>query len=109
MARIRTIKPEFWVDDVIVELTYEARLLFIGLWNFADDEGYIEDKPKRIKMQIFPAESGGVEDSLSALVLRGRLHEYTSEPVRTWQFREAWAIRCVESVKEVDGEAVLRG
>ncbi len=93
MARIRTIKPEFWVDDVMVELTHEARLLFIGLWNFADDEGYIEDKPKRIKMQIFPAESGGVEDSLSALVLSGRLHEYTSEQgallkVANWELHQ---------------------
>ena len=39
MARIRTIKPEFWIDDVIVELPFETRLLFIGIWNFADDAG----------------------------------------------------------------------
>ena len=79
MARIRTIKPEFWVDDVMVELPFEARLLFIGLWNFVDDEGYIEDKPKRIKMQIFPADDVLIEDSLNALCDSGRLHAFDSD------------------------------
>lgn len=79
MARIRTIKPEFWVDDVMVELPFETRLLFIGLWNFADDEGFIEDKPKRLKMQIFPADDVLIEDSLSALVQSGRLHAFDSD------------------------------
>ena len=40
MARIRTIKPEFWTDEKVVTLPFEARLLFIGMWNFCDDEGY---------------------------------------------------------------------
>jgi hypothetical protein len=56
MARIRTIKPDFWTDEKIVELSPWARLLFIGLWNFVDDDGRIEYSPKRIKMQIFPAD-----------------------------------------------------
>lgn len=56
MARIRTIKPEFWTDEKIVELSFPARLLFIGLWNFADDEGRLVYSPKRLKMQIFPAD-----------------------------------------------------
>ena len=79
LARIRTIKPEFWVDDVMVELPLETRLLFVGLWNFVDDEGFIEDKPKRIKMQIFPADDVLIEDSLSALVDSGRLHAFDSD------------------------------
>lgn len=56
MPRIRTIKPEFWTDDKIVELSPWARLLYIGLWNFADDNGVLEHKPKQIKMRIFPAD-----------------------------------------------------
>lgn len=79
MARIRTIKPEFWVDDVMVELSFAERLLFIGLWNFADDDGYIENKPKRIKMQIFPADNILIEDSLSALVNAGRVEIVQSD------------------------------
>lgn len=57
MARIRSIKPDFWTDEKIVELSAFARLLFIGLWNFADDDGRIAYSPKKIKMQIFPADS----------------------------------------------------
>jgi 5-methylcytosine-specific restriction endonuclease McrA len=56
MARIRTIKPEFWTDSRIVQLPFEARLLFIGLWNFADDEGYLPYDAEQIKLQILPAD-----------------------------------------------------
>ncbi len=56
MARIRTIKPEFWTDEKIVELSFPARLLCVGLWNFADDDGRLVYSPKRLKMQIFPAD-----------------------------------------------------
>lgn len=80
MARIRTIKPEFWVDDALVELPMSTRLLFIGLWNFADDEGYFEHKPRRIKMQIFPADDyGSVPVALRELIACGRLTEMDSD------------------------------
>ena len=32
MPRIRTIKPEFWEDDVIGRLSRDDRLLFIATW-----------------------------------------------------------------------------
>ncbi len=56
MARIRSVKPEFWTDEKVVELSPFARLLFIGLWNFADDDGRMVYSPKRIKMQVLPAD-----------------------------------------------------
>jgi hypothetical protein len=61
MARIRTIKPEFWTDEKVVELSAFARLLFIGLWNFCDDEGRVVYSPRRLKMQIFPSDSLDIE------------------------------------------------
>lgn len=57
MARIRTIKPDFWTDEKVVEISAFARLLFIGLWNFADDEGRLVYSEKKIKMQIFPSDN----------------------------------------------------
>jgi len=54
MARIRTIKPEFWSDEKLSECSLSARLLFIGLISFADDEGRLEYSPQRIRMQVFP-------------------------------------------------------
>lgn len=35
MARIRTVKPEFWTDRRMVKLSPLARLLYISSWNFA--------------------------------------------------------------------------
>ncbi|RJQ39527.1 MAG: hypothetical protein C4555_03200 [Dehalococcoidia bacterium] len=60
MARIRSIKPDFWTDEKIVELSPLARLLFIGMWNFVDDYGRAEYSPKRLKMQILPADTADI-------------------------------------------------
>lgn len=54
MARIRTIKPQFWDDLKIGRLSRDARLLYIGLWNFADDLGVVIADPVWLKSKIFP-------------------------------------------------------
>ena len=46
MARIRTIKLEFWEDEKLAKLPVHARLLFIGTWNFADDNGALLANPR---------------------------------------------------------------
>lgn len=60
MARIRTIKPEFWEDEKLAELPVHARLLFIGTWNFADDNGALLANPVLMKSHIFPYEDIGI-------------------------------------------------
>ena len=67
MARIRTIKPDFWSDEKIVELTPWARLLFIALWNFSDDEGRMPLSHKKIKMLVFPGDDVDVPSCLEEL------------------------------------------
>jgi uncharacterized phage protein (TIGR02220 family) len=67
MARIRTIKPEFWTDTKIVNLPFEVRLFFIGLWNFCDDEGFLEFEPLRLKMLIFPNDNLEIEELITLL------------------------------------------
>jgi hypothetical protein len=50
MARSRTLKAEFWIDEVIVELSFPARLFYQGCWNFAIcDHGHLDDSPKSLK------------------------------------------------------------
>jgi hypothetical protein len=39
MARIRTIKPEFWDSPSTARASLRARLFFIAMWNWADDWG----------------------------------------------------------------------
>jgi len=67
MARIRYLKPEFFEDEDIAELSYEHRLLFQGLWNLADKEGKLEDRPKKIQIKIFPYDKVDIHKGLSAL------------------------------------------
>lgn len=67
MARIRTVKPEFWSSEQVVSCSIPARLLFIGLWNFCDDSGVHEAKPRRIKMEIFPDDDLS-PDEIQALI-----------------------------------------
>ncbi len=67
MARARNIKPGFFVNEDLVELPFSTRLLFIGLWTIADREGRLDDRPRKIKMSIFPADDVDVEQGLSEL------------------------------------------
>ena len=54
MARIRTIKPSFWSDPDVVLLSFEARLLLVGLISFADDDGRFVANPTAIAGYVFP-------------------------------------------------------
>lgn len=62
MARIRSIKPEFWSSAQVMECSPTARLLFIGLWNFCDDHGRHPTNAKTIKALVFPADNYATED-----------------------------------------------
>jgi hypothetical protein len=79
MARIRTIKPEFWTSEQIVECSMSARLLFIGLWNFCDDNGIHPYTLKTIKMEIFPGDEiklNTIENWMNELEKNGLIKTY---------------------------------
>lgn len=67
MARIRSIKPEFWTSPQIVACSLPARLAFIGLLNFCDDNGIHPASASRLRMQVFPEDDIG-DDAIRALV-----------------------------------------
>jgi len=68
-GRYRMIKPDFWEDEKIAQLSDKAKLLFIALWNFADDEGLLENNTKWIKIKCFPYEKNiKIEKYLSELL-----------------------------------------
>ena len=74
MARIRTIKPEFWTDGDVMDLSPYARLLFIGSWNFAMcDFGHLQDDPRRLKMQVLPADDVDGAELVDEIVTKGRM------------------------------------
>lgn len=82
MARARNIKPGFFKNEVLAELPFEARLLFIGLWTLADREGRLEDRPKRIKAELFPFDGFDVDSMLSRLQSDQFLTRYTVDGAR---------------------------
>ena len=68
MPRKRMIKPEFWTDEKVIELPIPGRLLFIGLLNFADDEGIFRNSPKSIKCEVFPADTSPSPDDIKEYI-----------------------------------------
>ena len=76
MPRSRNIKPGFFRNADLVELPVEARLLFVGLWTLADREGRLEDRPKQIKMEIFPADCFDCDALLTSLASTGMIERY---------------------------------
>jgi hypothetical protein len=73
MAKIRGVKPDYWTDEDIVDLSIPARLLYVGLWNYACDNGHLQDKPKQIKMRIFPGDDINCAELLRELAASGRI------------------------------------
>jgi hypothetical protein len=54
MARIRSVKPEFFTSETVAQLTVHARLTFIGLWTHVDDAGRALDNPRLLKAAVWP-------------------------------------------------------
>lgn len=87
MARIRSIKPEFWSDYRLArELTRDQRLFYVALWNEADDEGRFSAHPRRLLGACFPYDEdispADIRAWLTRLAETGRvrLYEVDGEP-----------------------------
>ena len=74
--RSRNIKPGFFKNEDLVELDPIVRLLFVGLWCLADRRGVLEDRPRRIKMEIFPGDNTDVVLGLDQLEAAGLIQRY---------------------------------
>ena len=66
--RARNIKPDFFLNEELSEIDFGTRLLFIGLWCYADCEGRFELKYKKIKAAIFPYDNFDVKDGICKLM-----------------------------------------
>jgi len=88
MARIRTVKPEFWASEQIANCSRDTRLLFIGMWTFCDDSGIHPASSKRLKMQVFPADHIPDEQMkawIAELLEQKLIEEYTVNGQVFWQ------------------------
>jgi 5-methylcytosine-specific restriction endonuclease McrA len=93
MARIRTIKPEFWTSEQIVKCSRDSRLLFVGMWNFCDDAGIHPASLMRLKMEVFPGDTVDTSELggwIEELIQHELLNEYEVDGKCFWQIT-GWA------------------
>jgi hypothetical protein len=76
MARIRTIKPEFFTSEDIVQLSPLARLLYIALWCEADKEGRLVWKPLTFKLRYFPGDACDIKALCDEITAAGMVRLY---------------------------------
>jgi len=92
MPRIRTIKPGFFRSDDVTPLSYRARLTWIGLWTYVDDEGRGRDDARIIKGDLWTLEDdvswADVEADLVELARNDRIVRYTVDGKRYLAIRK---------------------
>lgn len=80
MARARNIKPGFFKNEILGVADPLYSLLFEGLWVLADRAGRLEDRPLRIKGEVFPYRDGlNVDAMLNWLESNGFIRRYTAQ------------------------------
>lgn len=81
MARIRTVKPEFFKHDILYDLEKSTklpiRLAFAGLWTVCDREGRFEWRPRMLKTDVLPHDDIDFSRVLDALATRGFVVKYS--------------------------------
>ena len=79
MARIRTIKPEFFTSESILELEPIARLFFISLWCESDRDGKLAWKPRTLKYRYLPADDIDINCIAEQLIEQDLISVYEVE------------------------------
>ena len=51
------MKPAFWSDATVAELSERTRLFYIGLWMIADDAGWLRWNPSEVARDLYGYES----------------------------------------------------
>jgi len=103
VARIRTVKPEFWSDGDMLAMSDSCALFFIGLWNYVDDEG-----KHPVNYRQLAAELGGrwhqgkVKLFVSCLVKSGQLRLNSDS---TWLQVTGWSHQKIDKPRQPDVKA----
>ena len=83
--RIRSILPKFWESEDVGRMDWSTRLVFIGLWSYADDNGVGRDVDALIAADLFPFDLSRdsretfarVADALATLAAGGQIVRYS--------------------------------
>lgn len=87
MARMRSLKPEFWLDRKLARsLSRDERMLYLGLWNQADEHGRAQADPRLIKGQVFPFDDDLTDAHVAEMLKRlddagvAELYDFEGDP-----------------------------
>jgi len=93
MARNRMIKPDFWADEKMGMLSINARMLYISLWNFADDEGLLRWIPELLKSQAFLYDDIEIKPLMNELIEASLVFIYQGKTPKGQKVqRYAWVV-----------------
>lgn len=87
MSRIRTVKPEFFTSEQVAECSTNARLMFVGMWCFCDDQGVHPASTRRLKMEVFPGDPFTDEQVggwIAELIAVGLIAEFEADGNPYW-------------------------
>lgn len=76
MARARNIKPGLFKNEILGVADPLYTILFEGLWVLADRDGKLEDRPLRIKGEVFPYRDVDTDPMLDWLQQQGFIRRY---------------------------------
>lgn len=80
MARIRSVKPEYWTDRKLARLSRDARLLYIALWNQADEHARVHGDARYVKGHCLPYDDdlslADIDRLLDELAAAGHVRRY---------------------------------
>lgn len=87
MARIRSIKPEFWTSETIADLDVGTRLTFIGLWSYVDDNGVGVYNERLVASSLYPMDDprealARIREAFARLSAKGRVALYETSGKR---------------------------
>lgn len=108
MARIRTVKPEFFRHEGLFDAERESglplRLAFAGLWTVCDREGRFKWKPRELKLDVLPHDAVDMDAVLAALAKHGFVRRYEAEG-KAYGFVPSW--RDHQFVNQRESQSVI--
>lgn len=81
MARIRSIKPDFFRHEALqdAEIANPGKypmMVFAGLWGHCDSKGRFEWRPRQLKLDILPFLPFDMAETLEILAKSGMVNRY---------------------------------
>jgi len=104
MARIRTIKPEFFTSEDITSLTPLARLFYVSLWCEADREGRLSWRKGTLKQRYLTADDVSIDDLAHQLESSGLIVIYE---VDGKQYAEIPSFKSHQVINNLESDSVI--